>query len=235
MPQFSLVIGNKNYSSWSLRAWLMAKATAVRFDELVILLDQDDTRRRILEHSPAGKVPVLHADGLVVHESLAIGEYLAERFPAARLWPDDGAARATARAVSAEMHAGFADLRSALPMNCRGRFPGRPITPAVARDIDRIAGIWRTCRAAFGGDGGFLFGRFTIADAMFAPLASRFATYAVELDDVCAAYAETIRASPAMHQWLADAAAEDAVIADAEFIPKVGDIDPFHRLPRPSR
>ena len=224
MAQFSLVIGNKNYSSWSLRAWLMVKATAVRFDEVVIALDQADTRRRILEHSPAGKVPVLHAGGLVVHESLAIGEFLAERFPAARLWPDEGAARATARAVSAEMHAGFAVLRSELPMNCRGRFPERPITPAVARDIDRITDIWRTCRADFGAGGGFLFGHFTIADAMFAPVVSRFATYAVELSEVCAAYAETVRARPAMQQWLADAAAEDAVIADAEFLPKVGDI-----------
>lgn len=217
MADFTLVIGNKNYSSWSMRAWLVLQATGARFDELRIPLDRNDTRRRILECSPAGTLPVLRADGLVVHDSLAIAEFLAERFPAARLWPAEPAARAVARAVSAEMHAGFAALRDQLPMNCRGRFPDRRISPAVADEIARITDIWRACRARSGPAGAFLFGHFTIADAMFAPVVSRFQTYNIALDDTTATYCAAIQAMPAMRQWLDDAAAETEVIATAEF------------------
>ncbi len=217
MADFALVIGNKNYSSWSLRAWLVMHATGVPFDTLQIPLDQNDSRRRILSHSPAGKVPVLHADGLIVHDSLAIAEFLAERFPAAHLWPAAPAARAEARAISAEMHAGFAALRDELPMNCRGRFPGRPISPAAADDIERITDIWRTCRARNHHAGAFLFGHFIIADAMYAPVVSRFQTYGVALDDTAAAYCAAVRALPAMRHWLDAAAAEAEVIAAAEF------------------
>ena len=217
MADITLVIGNKNYSSWSLRAWLVLQATGARFDALRIPLDQHDSRRRILEQSPAGKVPVLRAGGLIVHESLAIAELLAERFPAARLWPAAAADRAEARAISAEMHAGFPALREELPMNCRGRFPGRPISPAAADDIARITDIWRTCRARSRDAGDFLFGHFTIADAMYAPVVSRFQTYSIDLDDSAAAYCATVHALPAMRQWLGDAAAEAEVIASAEF------------------
>ena len=163
------------------------------------------------------RATVLRADGLIVHETLAIAEFLAERFPAAHLWPAAAADRAEARAISAEMHAGFAALRDELPMNCRGRFPGRPISPAAADDIARITDIWRACRARSRDAGDFLFGHFTIADAMYAPVVSRFQTYSIDLDDSAAAYCATVHALPAMRQWLGDAAAEAEVIASAEF------------------
>jgi glutathione S-transferase len=208
MADITLVIGNKNYSSWSLRAWLVCQATGVRFDELRIPLDQDDTRRRILEQSPAGKVPVLHDGGFTVWESLAICEYAAERFPVAGLWPEDAAARAHARAVSAEVHAGFATLRSAMPMNCRARRPGKGRAPGVEDDIARITAIWRECRESFGDGGDMLYGRFSIADAMYAPIVSRFVTYGVALDEVSGAYVDAVFALPAMAEWLAAARAE---------------------------
>ena len=208
MNRLTLVIGNKNYSSWSLRAWLALKHSGAAFDELRIPLDMPTTREQILKHSPAGRVPVLHDGGFTVWDSLAICEYLAERFPAARLWPDDAAARAVARAVSAEMHAGFPVLRAAMPMNCRARRPGKGRAPGVDDDIARIAAIWRGCRDEFGDGGAMLFGRFSIADAMFAPVASRFVTYGVALDPVAAAYVDAVFALPAMADWLAAAHAE---------------------------
>ncbi len=208
MVEFTLIIGNKNYSSWSLRAWLAMAASGAAFDEVRIPLDAPDTRARILEHSSAGRVPVLHDGGLTIWESLAICEHLAERFPGAGLWPADPAARAQARAVACEMHAGFAALRRGMPMNCRARLPGKGRSPAVDADIARIAEIWRECRARFGAGGDFLFGGFGVADAMFAPVASRFTTYAVGLDPVSQAYVDAVLARPAMQAWYAAARAE---------------------------
>ncbi len=208
MGKLTIVIGNKNYSSWSLRAWIALAATGAEFDEIRIPLDRPDTRARILEHSPAGKVPVLRDGALVVWESLAICEYLAERFPDAGLWPDGDGARAHARAVACEMHAGFAALRNGMPMNCRAALPGKGHSPEVDADIARIAKIWRDCRENFGAGGGFLFGRFTVADAMFAPVASRFTTYAVDLDPVSQAYVDAVLALPAMQAWYEAARAE---------------------------
>lgn len=208
MGELTIVIGNKNYSSWSLRAWIAVAATGAEFDEIRIPLDQPDTRTRIVEHSPAGKVPVLRHGALMVWESLAICEYLAERFPAAGLWPDDDAARAHARAVACEMHAGFAALRKAMPMNCRAALPGKGHSPEADADIARIAEIWRQCRDKFGAGGDFLFGRFGVADAMFAPVASRFTTYAVKLDPVAQAYVDAVLALPAMQAWYEAANAE---------------------------
>ena len=208
MAEFTLIIGNKNYSSWSLRPWLALRQTGVAFDEKVIALWLDGAKQEILSHSPAGKVPILRHGEMTVWESLAICEYLAELLPDAGLWPEDPAARAVARAVSHEMHGGFMALRRAMPMNCRASRPGKGMEEGVADDIARITAIWRDCRDRFGGDGEFLFGGFTIADAMFAPIVSRFTTYGVETDPVSRRYRDAIQALPAMQAWNADAQAE---------------------------
>ncbi|MEE8271233.1 MAG: glutathione S-transferase family protein [Alphaproteobacteria bacterium] len=214
MTTITLVIGNKAYSSWSLRGWLMLTATGADFDEIVVPLDRPETQAEILVHSAAGRVPVLKVDGLTVWDSLAIGECLAERFPAAGLWPADATARAIGRAVSAEMHAGFAALRRHLPMDLK-RAPSAGAEAARAGvDIDRIGALWRDCRARFGAGGPFLFGQFGIADAMYAPVATRMVTYAVPLDPICGGYVEAVTALPAMRRWTAAARAEPWVIAD---------------------
>lgn len=208
MPAMTLVIGNKNYSSWSMRPWLALAQTGAAYDEVVIPLDRPETGRAIAAHSPSGKVPVLHDGALTIWDSLAIVEYVAERFPQAGLWPVAADARATARAVSAEMHAGFQALRANMPMNIRARLPGRGRAAGVDADIARIAAIWRDCRSRFGGEGAFLFGAFSAADAMYAPVVTRFRTYGVELDPASAAYAEAVLAWPAVVAWCKAAAAE---------------------------
>ena len=212
MPEITLVIGNKNYSSWSLRGWLMLKAAGTPFREVVIPLDQPETREQILKFSPSGKVPALISDGVVIWESLAIGEYLAEAYPAASLWPRDKTMRAIARSVCAEMHSGFADLRRELPMNIRGRFPGRAAGAAAAADIRRVKELWRYCRRGFGDrqqpDQGYLFGSYSIADAMFTPVASRFRTYEVPMDNETASYVDRVLSHPAMKEWTAQALRE---------------------------
>ncbi len=208
MSRLTLVIGNKNYSSWSLRGWLMVKHTGAPFDEVRIVLDTPTTRADLLRHSPSGRVPVLHDGDVTVWDTLAICEYLAERFPAAGLWPDDRLARARARAVSAEMHAGFATLREAMPMNCRAHLPGKGRGPGVQDDIDRIAALWRDCRERHGAGGDMLFGGFSAADAMFAPVAARFVTYEVDLDPTSRANADAVWSRPAMREWVAAAGAE---------------------------
>ncbi|WP_298727206.1 glutathione S-transferase family protein [uncultured Ferrovibrio sp.] len=215
MAEFTLVIGNKNYSSWSLRPWLALKATGQEFDEVLITLRQPETKAKILAHSPAGKVPVLKHGDLLVWESLAICEYVAELFPAAGLWPDDPRARAVARSVSTEMHAGFAALRRDLPMDiAKLSDVPRSASDEAKADIARIQQIWQDCRGRFGskkqseGGGDFLFGRFGVADCMFAPVATRLRTYGVALDPVSAAYVDAIYAWPAMQEWCAAAAKE---------------------------
>lgn len=208
MAEFTLVIGSKNLSSWSLRAWLAMKAAGAPFDEVVIPLDTAETRARLLAHSRAGQVPVLKHGGAVIWDSIAICEYLAERFPAAGLWPGDDAARARARSVSAEMHAGFADLRRDMPMDVRTRLAGQGATPGALTDIARIREIWLDCRGRFGRGGPFLFGRFGIADAMYAPVVSRFVSYDVALDAECGAYVEAVWDWPAMAEWRAAAEVE---------------------------
>jgi glutathione S-transferase len=218
MADLTIYLGNKNYSSWSLRPWLVLKRLTVTFDEVVIPLYQPGSRETILKYSPSGKVPALHHGGVTVWESLAICEYLAESFANFELWPNDPPARAMARAVSAEMHAGFAALRQHLPMNIRSSFPGRGVTPEVQSDINRIMAIWRDCRARFGeGRGEFLFGGFTIADAMFAPVVTRFRTYKLELERDAEAYCDTIMAMPAMQEWVAAAKNEPMIVEEYEF------------------
>jgi glutathione S-transferase len=212
----SLVIGNKNYSSWSLRPWLLLKQAGVSFREVSVSLYTETSGAEIRKYSPSGKVPVLIDGKITVWESLAIGEYLAEKFPHKNLWPADPAARAMARSVATEMHAGFGALRQHMSMNCRKHLPGKGRTPEVLKDIARITALWNDCRARFGKGGGFLFGKFSVADAMYAPVALRFVTYAVELDPVCAAYVQAITALPAIQQWVADARAETEVIPQFE-------------------
>ena len=214
MAAITLVIGNRNYSSWSLRGWLALAQTGEAFEEVLVPLDRPDTAAAIRARSPSGRVPVLKHDGVTVWESLAIAEFLAETYPRSGLWPDDPTARAAARAVAAEMHAGFVDLRRDLPMDMRGRYPGRNFGDGAARDIRRVAEIWNDCRTRFGAGGPFLFGRFTAADAMFAPVVSRFATYDVPLDEVAAAYRDAVRDHPPYRTWAAAAENEPWVIEE---------------------
>ena len=216
MADFTIYIGNKNYSSWSLRAWLMMKATGAPFEEVLIPLYEPQSRAEVLRHSPSGKLPALHHKGNVVWESLAIGEYLAETLPAARLWPEAPATRAMARAVSTEMHGGFTELRRHLPMNMRASVD-RAIIPEMQGDLDRIAALWRDCRRRFGAAGPYLFGDFTIADAMYAPVVSRLRTFKVSLDEEAQAYADSLWAHPALQEWAAAARNEPMVIDRFEF------------------
>ncbi len=200
-----LVIANKNYSSWSLRPWLAMKVAAIPFAETVVSLDRPDFKtdvRRLAGVAPAGKLPVLLDGSIRVWESLAILEYLAEKFPGAGLWPVDAGARARARAVAAEMHAGFARLRRQLPMNVCRRVKPLPLDQATIEDIARIETIWRDCRDSYGRGGGpFLFGAFGAADAMYAPVVWRFRTYAVAVSDTSRAYMDAVLDLPAMAEW----------------------------------
>ena len=216
MAEFTIYIGNKNYSSWSLRAWLMLKQSGASFEEVMIPIGRLNTRAEILRHSPSGKVPALAKGKTVVWETLAIGEYLAELYPAAKLWPAAPETRAAARAVSHEMHAGFQALRQHFPMNMRSSFD-RDIIPEAQGDIDRISALWHDCRKRYGAGGEFLFGHFTIADAMYAPVVSRFRTFKIALDADTDAYATAITTWPAYQEWLAAARNEPMVIERYEF------------------
>ena len=211
----ALVIGNRNYSTWSLRPWLFLRHYGVEFDEIRLPLDTDEFRSRIDGFTPAGRVPVLLHGDLRVWESLAICEYANDTFAAGRGWPEDPAARAEARAVSCEMHAGFAALRSELPMNCRAL--GRKVTPSAAarRDIDRIVAIWNGARLRYGSGGPWLYGRFCVADAMFAPVVSRFRTYDIRIDGAAADWADSILTHPGMRAWT-DAARHEPEVIEAD-------------------
>ena len=218
MADLTLIVGNKNYSSWSLRPFVALKQVGAPFDEVVVPLRHPDTSSRIGHYTPAGRVPVLRHGDITVWESLAICEYLAETFPAAELWPSDRAARAVARSLSTEMHAGFAALRQACPMNIRGEKGARTFEAAVTADIERVQAIWRDCRERFGDGGPFLFGKPGNADAMYAPVVTRFRTYGVKLDEVSAAYAEAVWSLPAMQEWIEAARKEPWTIEDVDSI-----------------
>jgi len=209
MTTLTLVIGNKSYSSWSMRPWLVLRQAGIPFEEVRIPLYVPGSEAELSKWSPSGKVPALHDGDICVWDSLAICEYLHERFPEHELWPADAAVRAVARSVSAEMHAEFGALREHMSMNIRARYPGQGRTSECLADIERILAIWTDCRARFGNGGDFLFGRFGIADAMFAPVVLRFQTYGVALESAARAYADAIRALPAMQAWVADAMAEN--------------------------
>jgi glutathione S-transferase len=211
----TLVIGNKAYSSWSLRPWLLLQHGGIAFDEVRIPLYRDDSAAPLARWSPTGKVPVLIDGELSIPESIAIIEYLAERFPDRCGWPRDTAARAIARAASAEMHAGFAALRNEMPFNCRQR-RRVALSPAATQDVRRVQALWADCRARFGAGGPWLFGAFSPADAMFAPVALRFVTYGVPLDAPARAYVDAVAAHPAVQEWIAAGRTESEVIAGSE-------------------
>ena len=211
-----LIIGNKTYSSWSMRAAMMLARTPLPYRERKLALDTPAFAAEIAALSPSRRVPALHVDGQVLWDSLAIGEYLAERFPGAGLWPRDPVLRAHARCVAAEMHAGFEALRSALPFNCRALGRQVALGAAVMRDIERITALWRGCFAIRPDASGGLLGGFTIADAMYVPVALRFRTYGVALDPPCANYLEWCVADEHVSRWLADAALEREVIEGEE-------------------
>ncbi|MDZ7957661.1 MAG: glutathione S-transferase family protein [Aulosira sp. DedQUE10] len=214
MTHLTLVIGNKNYSSWSLRAWLALKQFGLEFDEIRIPLYTPESALKLPQYSSSGKVSVLLHNNQTVWDSLAICEYLAEEFPHLHWWPEDKAARALARSISAEMHSGFQNLRQNMPMNCRAKLPGKGLTLDVQKDIDRITNIWQECRQKFAENGEMLFGKFTIADAMFAPVVLRFVIYDVQLDSVSQNYVKTILELPPIQEWI------NAGKNEVEVIPK---------------
>ena len=212
-----LVIGNKNYSSWSMRPWLALRANNIAFDEIFIpLYTGAADKQRILDVTRSGKVPALVDGDITVWDSLAIIEYVAERFPQARLWPEDRAARAHARSISAEMHSGFMALRNECPMNLHRPVKAIALSDDARANIARVQQIWSECRQRYGKSGPFLFGAFSGADAMFAPVVYRFHTYAIEVTSDVADYMKTMLAHPAVQEWTRDGLAETLVIERAE-------------------
>jgi glutathione S-transferase len=218
MADLTIYLGNRNYASWSLRAWLALKATGAPFEEVVIPILAPGSKETLLKYSPSGRVPALHHGAIVVWDSLAICGYLGDIFPDAGLWPSDPTQKAVARSISAEMHSSFQSLRGQFPMNIRSSFPGRDITPEAQTDINRVMAIWRQCRNRYGeGKGDFLFGGFTIADAMYAPVVTRFRTYKFDLEREADAYCDAVMALPAMQEWIAAARNEPMIIDQYEF------------------
>lgn len=216
MDTFTLVIGNKNYSSWSLRPWLLLQYFNIPFNEVLIPLFEGNYKHEILRYSNSGKVPILAHGMLTIGESMAIMEYLSEVFSEKKMWPANREDRARARAICHEMHAGFTALRTHMPMNIRGSYPGKGFTPEVAKDVARIEDIWANCRNEFKHKGDFLFGHFTIADAMYAPVVTRFNTYGVKTSLATQEYMDTIVKLPAMNEWIKAAVRESHVIAASE-------------------
>jgi glutathione S-transferase len=217
---FTLVIGNKNYSSWSMRPWVLMKQMGIAFEERMVKFNSADWADHIARLSPSKLVPVLwdgvpgEAGSFAVWDTLAIVEFVADRFPDKAIWPADPRSRARARSLACEMHAGFRNLRSTMPMNIRSQHPGKGYTDATARDIARVEQLWADCRREFGAGGPFLFGAFGAADAMFAPVTQRFATYQPPLSAATRAYCEAVSKAPGVAAWIADAKME------AEFVPE---------------
>jgi glutathione S-transferase len=215
-----LIIANKTHSSWSLRPWLVLKEFGIPFEEVLIpfgpTMDDPDWKRAVAEYTPARKVPSLVDGAIAVWDSLSIIEYIAEKRPDLPIWPRDPAARALARSICAEMHSGFGALRNACPMNLAWIHPARDRGEAVAADVARITEIWRDARQRFGAGGPFLFGAFSAADAMFAPVTSRFTTYSIALDPVSAAYVEAVQATAGFQAWREAALAEPWIVAEDE-------------------
>ena len=217
--KLELVIGNKNYSSWSMRPWVLMRQAGIPFAEVQLKFDETGGSLRVAgieRYSAAGKVPVLLVDGEPVWDTVAICETVAELYPAKQLWPQDPTARRVARSVCAEMHSSFQALRGAMPMNIRGRYPGKGLNEKSSKDIRRVVALWSDCRERFGGSGPLLFGAFTIADAFYAPVVMRFQTYAVELPAAAQAYCEAVQALPAVREWCDAARRETQFIAEDE-------------------
>jgi glutathione S-transferase len=217
--KLQLVIGNKNYSSWSMRPWILLRQAQIPFEEVQLKFDERDgglTVPGIEKYSKARKVPVLLIDADAVWDSLAICETVAEMFPDKHLWPETPEARRVARSACAEMHSGFRDMRSKMPMNIRTRYPGKGLTPESQRDIDRVVALWTECRERFGGSGHLLFGKFTVADAFFAPVVMRFHAYAVKVPRVAQEYCEAVQALAAVREWSDAARRETEFVAEDE-------------------
>jgi glutathione S-transferase len=214
--RLQLVIGNKNYSSWSMRPWVLLRQAAIPFEEVQLKFDQNTKVVGIEKYSKASKVPVLLIDGEPVWDSLAIAETAAEMFPDKQLWPADEVARRLARSACAEMHSGFQALRGKMPMNIRSRYPGKGLTPESQRDIDRVVALWTECRERFGGSGSLLFGRFSVADAFFAPVVMRFHAYAVKLPRLAQDYCDAVQALSAVREWCDAARRETDFVAEDE-------------------
>ncbi|MDH3337356.1 MAG: glutathione S-transferase family protein [Gammaproteobacteria bacterium] len=211
-----LIIGNKNYSTWSLRAWLLLRESGIDFDEQRICLDQESTASEIAALNAGKTVPVLQLDDLTVWDTLAIAETVAERWPERNLWPEDADIRAHARSICAEMHAGFPVLRECMPMNCRAMGREVPLPDALTDEIDRVIAIWSDCHRRFSGKGGWLFGHFSVADAMYAPVVLRFRTYGIKVPESAGFYPHRLLESEAMQDWLAAAECEVEVIEREE-------------------
>lgn len=208
MANLSLVIGNKNYSSWSMRAWVLMTHFGIAFDEIQTWLYQPDTEAEIKRYSPTGLVPCLIDGALHIWDTFAIAEYLAEKFPHENMWPASREARAVARSVTAEMHAGFGAIRRSMPMNIRNRYPGKGRGDEVDRDIARIEALWNDCRQKFGAGGDYLFGDFSIADAFYTPIVFRFNTYGVRPRGGAGPYMQAMLATPALQKLAREAATE---------------------------
>jgi len=233
MSDLTLVIGSKTYSSWSLRPWLFMRFHNVPFKEVTISLNQPDTKKKLFEHSPSGRVPVLKHGAIRVWESLAICEYLAETLKLPNAWPADAGLKAHARSLAYEMHAGFADLRRELPMDCRRAPSPHAFSPAVATDVARIRSIWRECRHNYGKGGDWLFGKFGIVDAMYAPVVLRFHSYGVALDGPEREYLHTVLHLPALREWLGAAMLETEVSPALSSAPAAAPVAPTQSLPVP--
>ena len=222
MAQLTLIIGNKNYSTWSLRPWLALKHAGLPFDERLVRLDDENYQQIVADVSPSRRVPVLVHGETTVWESMAILEYIHELAPGAGLWPPDRETRAMARSVSNEMHAGFSAIRNSMPMNLRRQdLKGKGRGPGVDGDVARICEIWGDCRYRFGSGGDFLFGAFGAADAMFAPVVTRFDTYGVEVDGTCESYCRAVLTHPAFVEWREAALKEPWIVREDE-IPATG-------------
>lgn len=224
MSGLTLVIGNKNYSSWSMRPWVLLTQLGIAFEERMLRFHTDEWDAGIDRWSPSGLVPVLWRGEVAIWDSLAIFETLAEWYPGKAVWPADPAARAFARSAAAEMHAGFRNLRTRMPMNIRANLPGKGMTPEVRADIDRIERLWREGRSRFGAGGDFLCGPFSAVDAMFAPVVMRLVTYDVACGPVATRYCEAVRAAPGVRAWIESALTETQFVAEDE---------PYAEPPRP--
>jgi len=212
MSELTLIIGNKNYSSWSLRPWIFLKQKQIQFNEKRVALFTETTKEELSQYHSDYKVPVLQDGDMMVWDSLSILEYLSETYPDSKGWPDDPAARAFARSVSCEMHSSFMNVRAEFPMNCRKRFLNIKPSTAATREIERIRSLWRHCRSQFGQSGEWLFGEYSIADAMFAPIALRFDGYAIDLEGVEKDYVQSVLNQPAIVAWIEAGKAEPEVI-----------------------
>jgi glutathione S-transferase len=216
MPNLTLVIGNKNYSSWSLRPWVFLRQNQIGFEEKRVALFTDTTKKELSSYDSDSKVPVLKDGDLVIWDSLSILEYISENYLDSKGWPEESGARAIARSLSAEMHSSFTGVRNELPMNCRKKFQGIELSSQTEGEIERIKMLWRKCRREFGAQGEWLFGKYSIADAMFAPVALRFEGYGIPLTGVEKAYVNSVLNQPCIIEWIASGKLEREVIDEDE-------------------